>query len=218
MTNDSHKACLATFVQELPVIHEKVTLTSGHESDFYVDVRRPTLHHEAAPLTGRTMLDLLGESGFTVGEGYVAVSGPIMGANPVATTMMRTAASRGLGLGAFVTRKIMKDHGTKRRIEDPDVVGRNVVILEDTSTTNDSPLEAVFAPREAGTNVIVAAVIVDRVTDMKERIKAESFPYFCALGPEDIGLARFSAYIDEAGAGPCVNSALASHLCARPHM
>ena len=93
MTNDSHKARLATLVQELSVIHEKVTLASGRESDFYVDMRRSTLHHEAAPLIGHVMLDLLEESGFAVGEEYVAVGGLTMGADPVATAMMHAAAS-----------------------------------------------------------------------------------------------------------------------------
>ena len=88
MTNDSHKARLAALVQELSVIHEKVTLASGRESDFYVDMRRSTLHHEAAPLIGHVMLDLLEESGFSVGEEYVAVGGLTMGADPVATAMM----------------------------------------------------------------------------------------------------------------------------------
>ena len=82
MTNDSHKARLAALVQELSVIHEKVTLASGRESDFYVDMRRSTLHHEAAPLIGHVMLDLLEESGFAVGEEYVAVGGLTMGAAP----------------------------------------------------------------------------------------------------------------------------------------
>ena len=218
MTNDSHKARLAALVQELSVIHEKVTLASGRESDFYVDMRRSTLHHEAAPLIGHVMLDLLEESGFAVGEEYVAVGGLTMGADPVATAMMHAAASRGLDLDAFVVRKAAKDHGMKRRIEGPDVVGKNVVVLEDTSTTGGSPLEAALTLREAGANVVAVAVIVDRATGAKERIEAEGFPYFYALGLEDIGLAGFSACIDEAGAGFCVNPAPASYLCARPHM
>ena len=189
MTNDSHKARLAALVQELSVIHEKVTLASGRESDFYVDMRRSTLHHEAAPLIGHVMLDLLEEAGFAVGEEYVAVGGLTMGADPVATAMMHAAASRGLDLDAFVVRKAAKDHGMKRRIEGPDVVGKNVVVLEDTSTTGGSPLEAALALREAGANVVAVAVIVDRATGAKERIEAEGFPYFYALGLQDIGLA-----------------------------
>lgn len=189
MTNDSHKARLAELVRDLAVIHEKVVLASGRESDFYVDMRRATLHHEAAPLIGHVMLDLLEESGFSLGEDYVAVGGLTMGADPVATAMLHAASSRGLDLNAFVVRKAAKDHGMKRRIEGPEVAGRRVVVLEDTSTTGGSPLEAAAALREAGAEVVAVAVIVDRATGAKERIEAEGLPYFHALGLEDLGLA-----------------------------
>ncbi len=187
MTNDSHKARLAELVRELAVIHEKVTLASGRESDFYVDMRRATLHHEAAPLIGHVMLDLLEESGFAPGD-YDAVGGLTMGADPVAAAMLHAAASRGLDVDAFVVRKAAKDHGMKRRIEGPDVVGKNVVVLEDTSTTGGSPLEAARALIEAGAQVVAVAVVVDRATGAKERIEAEGYPYFHALGLEDLGL------------------------------
>lgn len=187
MTNDSHKARLAELVRDLAVIHEKVTLASGRESDFYVDMRRATLHHEAAPLIGHVMLDLLEESGFAPGD-YDAVGGLTMGADPVATAILHAAASRGLDVDAFVVRKAAKDHGMKRRIEGPDVVGRRVVVLEDTSTTGGSPLEAARALTEAGAQVLAVAVVVDRATGAKERIEAAGFPYFHALGLEDLGL------------------------------
>lgn len=188
MTNDSHKARLAELVRVLSVIHEKVVLASGRESDFYVDMRRATLHHEAAPLIGHVMLDLLEESGFAPGD-YDAVGGLTMGADPVATAMLHAASSRGLDVDAFVVRKAAKDHGMKRQIEGPDVAGKRVVVLEDTSTTGGSPLEAAHALREAGAEVVAVAVIVDRATGAKERIEAEGFPYFYALGLEDLGLA-----------------------------
>lgn len=188
MTNDTHKARLAELVKELSVIHEKVVLASGRESDFYVDMRRATLHHEAAPLIGHVMLDLLEESGFAPGD-YDAVGGLTMGADPVATAMLHAASSRGLDVDAFVVRKAAKDHGMKRQIEGPDVTGKRVVVLEDTSTTGGSPLEAARALREAGAEVVAVAVIVDRATGAKERIEAEGFPYFYALGLEDLGLA-----------------------------
>ncbi|WP_175954409.1 orotate phosphoribosyltransferase [Schaalia sp. Marseille-Q2122] len=188
MTNDSHKARLSELVRELAVIHEKVTLASGLESDFYVDMRRATLHHEAAPLIGHVMLDLLEESGFAPGD-YDAVGGLTMGADPVATAMLHAAASRGLDVDAFVVRKAAKDHGMKRQIEGPDVSGRRVIVLEDTSTTGGSPLEAARTLRETGAEVLAVAVIVDRATGAKEKIEAEGFPYFYALGLEDLGLA-----------------------------
>ena len=186
-TNDSHIARLAELVNELSVVRGKVTLASGLESDFYVDMRRATLHHEAAPLIGHVMLDLLEENGFSVDE-VDAVGGLTMGADPVATAMLHAAAARGLDLDAFVVRKAAKDHGMRRRIEGPDVTGRSVVVLEDTSTTGGSPLEAVGALREAGAQVLAVAVIVDRDTGARERIEAAGLPYYAALGLADLGL------------------------------
>ena len=186
-TNDSHITRLAELVNELSVVRGKVTLASGLESDFYVDMRRATLHHEAAPLIGHVMLDMLEEAGLGTDE-IDAVGGLTMGADPVAAAMLHAAASRGLDLDAFVVRKAAKDHGMRRRIEGPDVAGRSVVVLEDTSTTGGSPLEAVEGLREAGADVRAVAVIVDRATGARERIEAAGLPYYAALGLADLGL------------------------------
>lgn len=186
-TNDPNRARLAELVNELAVVRGKVTLASGLESNFYVDMRRATLHHEAAPLIGHVMLDLLEENGFSVDE-VDAVGGLTMGADPVATAMLHAAAARGLDLDAFVVRKAAKDHGMKRQIEGPSVEGKRVVVLEDTSTTGGSPIQAVEALRAAGAQVLAVAVIVDRNTGARERIEAADLPYLYALGLEDLDL------------------------------
>ncbi|MDO4900942.1 orotate phosphoribosyltransferase [Actinomyces sp.] len=187
IANDSHRARLAELIRDLAVVRGKVTLASGLESDFYVDMRRATLHHEAAPLIGHVMLDMLEEAGLST-EDVDAVGGLTMGADPVATALLHAAASRGLDLDAFVVRKAAKDHGMKRRVEGPEVAGRNVVVLEDTSTTGGSPLEAVAALRKAGANVLAVAVIVDRATGARERIESAGLPYYAALGLAELGL------------------------------
>ena len=186
-TNDPQLSRLAELVQELSVVHEKVTLASGQESDFYVDMRRATLHHEAAPLIGHVMIDLLEENGFPL-EKIDAVGGLTMGADPVATAMMHAAASRGLELDAFLVRKAAKYHGMKRQIEGPSVQGKKVVVLEDTSTTGGSPLQAAKALEAAGAEVLAVAVIVDRDTDAAKNIAQAGYPYFYALGLDDLGL------------------------------
>lgn len=186
--NDPQLSRLSELVKELSVVHQKVTLASGKESDFYVDMRRATLHHEAAPLIGHVMLDLLEENGFPVSE-IDAVGGLTMGADPVATAMLHAAAARGLSLDAFVVRKEAKDHGMKRLIEGPDVTGKRVVVLEDTSTTGGSPLQAAQSLTQAGAQVVAVAVVVDRDTGARERIEDAGYPYFAALGLTDLGLA-----------------------------
>ncbi|AZQ77315.1 orotate phosphoribosyltransferase [Flaviflexus ciconiae] len=184
-TNDTQRQRLIQLVRDLAVIEGEVTLASGIVSDHYVDMRRATLHHEAAPLIGHVMLDMLEEQGFGAGE-TDAVGGLTMGADPVATAILHAAASRGLDVDAFVVRKAAKDHGMKRRVEGPSIEGRRVVILEDTSTTGGSPLEALEAAREAGADVVAVAVVVDRKTGAKERIEESGVPYLAALSIDEL--------------------------------
>lgn len=169
------------------MVHGRVTLSSGAEADYYVDMRRATLHHEAAPLIGHLLLDLLEEAGIGVGE-IDAVGGPTMGADPVVCAVQHAAASRGLALDAFLVRKEVKGHGMKRQVEGPDVSGRRVVILEDTSTTGNSPLFAAQVARDHGAEVVGVATIVDRDTGAREAMQGAGLPYVWLLSSTDLGL------------------------------
>ena len=165
------------------IVHGKVTLSSGKEADYYVDLRRITLDAEAAPLVGEVMLEL------TQSLDFDAVGGLTMGADPVATAMLHAAARQGRRLDAFVVRKEGKAHGLQKRIEGPEVAGRNVLAVEDTSTTGGSVLTAVEALREAGANVVAVAVIVDRATGARGKVEAEAgVPYLYAYGLTELGL------------------------------
>jgi orotate phosphoribosyltransferase len=162
------------------VVHGKVILSSGKEADYYVDLRRVTLDHVAAPLIGEVMLEL------TKDLNYDAVGGLTLGADPVATAMMHTAAKQGKKLDAFVVRKAEKAHGLQRRIEGPDVKGKRVLAVEDTSTTGGSVLTAVEALNEAGAIVVGVAVIVERGASPK--IKDAGLEYRAAYQLSDLGL------------------------------
>ncbi len=191
MTNETFSPTpreqLLQLIKDLAVVHGAVTLASGKQADYYVDLRRVTLHHSAAPLVGHVLLDHLEESGYSTDD-IDAVGGLPMGADPVALALLHAAASRGQDLDAFVVRKEGKAHGLQRRIEGPDVAGRKVIAVEDTSTTGGSVLTAVEALREAGAHVVAVAVIVDRDTGAKEKIEAEGLPYFYLYGLDDLGL------------------------------
>lgn len=167
---------------EKAVVRGRVTLSSGKEADYYVDLRRITLDAEAAPLVGRVMLDL------TEGWEYDAVGGLTLGADPIAAAMLHAAAGRGRKLDAFVVRKAEKAHGMQRRIEGPDVAGRRVLAVEDTSTTGGSVLTAVAALREAGAEVVGVAMIADRDTGARERVEAEGLSCRFVFGLADLGL------------------------------
>ncbi|MGO2819093.1 MAG: orotate phosphoribosyltransferase, partial [Brevibacterium aurantiacum] len=89
---------------------------------------------------------------------------------------------------SFVVRKEAKKHGMSRRVEGPDVAGKRVVAVEDTSTTGGSVLTAVEALKEAGAEVVAVAVVMDRDTGAKERVEATGIPYLTALTTSDLGL------------------------------
>jgi orotate phosphoribosyltransferase len=163
------------------VVHGKVILSSGKEADYYVDLRRVTLDHVAAPLIGEVMLEL------TKDLNYDAVGGLTLGADPVATAMMHIAAKQGKKLDAFVVRKAEKAHGLQRRIEGPDVKGKRVLAVEDTSTTGGSVLTAVEALNEAGAIVVGVAVIVERGAAPK--IQEAGLEYRAAYQLADLNLA-----------------------------
>ena len=162
------------------VVHGKVILSSGKEADYYVDLRRITLDHVAAPLVGEVMLNLVADLEFD------AVGGLTLGADPVATAMMHVAAKNGRALDSFVVRKEGKAHGLQRRIEGPDVAGKRVLAVEDTSTTGGSVLTAVEALKEAGAIVVGVAVIVER--GAKDAIEAAGYKYYAAYQLSDLGL------------------------------
>jgi orotate phosphoribosyltransferase len=162
------------------VVHGKVILSSGKEADYYVDLRRVTLDSIAAPLVGEVMLEL------TKNLDFEAVGGLTLGADPVATAMMHVAAKKGRKIDAFVVRKAEKAHGLQRRIEGPDVKGKKVLAVEDTSTTGGSVLTAVDALKEAGAIVVGVAVIVER--GAKEKVGSAGLKYLAAYQLSDFGL------------------------------
>ena len=179
----SDRSELIEHIKQLAVVHGKVTLTSGKEADYYVDMRRVTLDGVAAPLVGRVMNDLVADWDFDV------VGGMTMGADPVATSMLHAAAASGQRLDAFVVRKAGKAHGLQQRIEGPSIAGRRVLIVEDTSTTGASPLDAAEAARELGAEVVAVATIADRATGAAEKFAAAGLEYRHAFTLSDLGLA-----------------------------
>ena len=184
MTDSSAaRARLLEIVKDKAIVHGRVTLSSGKEADYYVDLRRITLDGEAAPLVGIVMRDLIADLD------YDAVGGLTLGADPVATSILHASAAAGDGKDAFVVRKAGKAHGLQQRIEGPSVEGRRVVVVEDTTTTGNSPLDAVEAAREAGAEVLAIATIADRATGAAQRFADAGLEYRFVYSLEELGLA-----------------------------
>lgn len=174
---------LIELIKDEAVFHGDFILSSGKQANYYVDMRKLTLDHRAAPLVGRVMLDLI--AGI---PDIASVGGLTLGADPIANAILHQGVASGRPYDAFVVRKEPKDHGRGRQIEGADVTGKRVIVVEDTSTTGQSALKAVEVLRAAGAEVIAVAVIVDRATGSRQAIEAAGLQYLSAIGLDDLGL------------------------------
>ena len=150
---------LLELIKDKAIVHGRVTLSSGKEADYYVDLRRITLDGEAAPLVGEVMRDLTADLDFD------AVGGLTLGADPVATAMLHAAAAPRRALDAFVVRKAGKAHGLQQRIEGPSIAGRRV--RRRRGHLDDRRLAARRGrrpPARPGAEVVAVATIADRAT------------------------------------------------------
>jgi orotate phosphoribosyltransferase len=175
---------LIEYISADAVFHGDFTLTSGRKADYYIDLRRVSLDYRVAPLIGQVMVELISD----VPDVY-AVGGLTMGADPIAAAVLHQGVALGKGYHAFVVRKEPKDHGRGRQVEGPDLEGRRVIVLEDTSTTGGSPLAAIEALVKVGAEVAAVAVVVDRDTGAQQIIEAAGYSYLAAIGLADLGLA-----------------------------
>ena len=174
---------LIEYISNEAVFHGDFTLTSGKKATYYIDLRKVSLDHRVAPLIGQVMVDLIAEL-----PDIDAVGGLTMGADPIAAAVLHQAAALGKSYDAFVVRKEPKDHGRGKQVEGPDLAGKRVVVLEDTSTTGGSPLKAIEALLAVGAEVAAVAVVVDRDTGAQQVIEAAGYPYFAAIHLADLGL------------------------------
>jgi orotate phosphoribosyltransferase len=174
---------LIEFISGEAVFHGDFTLTSGKKATYYIDLRKVSLDHRVAPLIGQVMVDLISDI-----ADVDAVGGLTMGADPIAAAVLHQGVARGLAYDAFVVRKEPKDHGRGKQVEGPDLEGKRVVVLEDTSTTGGSPLKAIEALLAVGADVAAVAVVVDRATGAREVIEEAGYPYLAAIDLSDLGL------------------------------
>jgi len=174
---------LIDYIKELAVFHGDFTLTSGRRASYYIDLRRISLDHRVAPLIGRVMIDLIRDI-----PDVSAVGGLTMGADPIGAAILHQGAVTGYPVDAFVVRKEPKDHGRGRQVEGPDLTGKRVIVVEDTSTTGGSPLKAIEALERAGAEIAAVATVVDRATDAADVIRTAGYEYRYAIGLDDLGL------------------------------
>lgn len=179
---ESERRALIDLIAAEAVFHGDFTLSSGKKATYYVDMRKLTLDHRAAPAIGRLVLDAVRDLNVD------AVGGLTLGADPIANAVMHASVAAGTPVDAFVVRKEPKDHGRGRQIEGAEVAGKRVVIVEDTSTTGGSPLKAADVVAAAGAEIVAVVTVVDRKTGAQAAVEAAGYEWRSIIDLDDLGL------------------------------
>jgi orotate phosphoribosyltransferase len=153
------RQALLNLILEVSFERKEVTLASGKKSNFYLDLRQTLMRPKGVSLAGRLVLDLL-----QTGSPVEAVGGMAVGAVPLVTAVLAAAAAdpatdRLLG---FFVRKEVKKHGMGKQVEGAFRPGQSIALLEDTTTTGGSTLDALDLVEAAGGKVARVICLVDR--------------------------------------------------------
>jgi orotate phosphoribosyltransferase len=177
------RARLLELLTEYSFERRKVVLSSGRESDFYIDTKRTSLLAEGHFLIGR----LLRQAILREAPEAVGVGGLTLGADPLASAVSLTSYLAGMPLQAFIVRKEPKGHGTGQWIEGLKALGPGapVAILEDVVTTGSSTLKAIERARSEGLKVLGAFALVERLEGGREAIEAAGHRLFCLYTRRD---------------------------------
>ena len=176
---------LLEIILEVSFERRRVRLSSGRESDFYLDLRQTLMRPLGVELAGRLLLQRLRS-----GPPVDSVGGMAVGAVPVVVSVLAAAAREGLGEPrGFFVRKEARSHGLGRRIEGAFEPGRPVALLEDTTTTGGSTLKALDAVEAAGGRVTRVLCIVDRGEGAAEAFAARGLTLEALFGREDLPVA-----------------------------
>lgn len=162
----------------------KIKLSSGKESDFYIDGKQTTLAAEGAYLCGRLLYDLI-----CAGDGSIgAVGGMTLGADPLVTAVSIVSYLEGEPLPAFIVRKEPKSHGTENYIEGRANLteGMRVALLEDVVTTGGTLLKVIERVQSQGLEVGLVATIVDRQEGGSEALAAQGYKLFSIFTREQL--------------------------------
>ena len=170
----SERDRLLSLLKELAYERRKVVLSSGRESDFYIDTKQATLSAEGHFLVGRLALAEI----LAAYPDAQAVGGMTMGADPIASAVSLTSYLAGAPLPAFYVRKEPKGHGTNQWIEGKKglLQGARVAVVEDVVTTGASTLKAVERCRSEGLLVLGVVALVDRQEGGREAVEAAGIP------------------------------------------
>lgn len=168
MSTASDKERLLSILKKEAFFKEKITLSSGKQSDYYIDARRVTLSAEGAYLCAKIILDIVKD------DSYEAIGGPTLGADPLVGAIAVVSHQANRPTKTFIIRKAPKAHGKQQQIEGPLLSdGAKVVLIDDVATTGKAFLESLEVLKRNNIKAVKAVCIVDRKEGAKEAVAKE---------------------------------------------
>lgn len=182
---DPRRQQLLDLILEVSFERREVTLASGRKSDFYLDLRQTLMRPEGVRLAGELVLERL-----RTGTPVSAIGGMAVGAVPLVSAVLAAAArdERTQDLLGFFVRKEVKKHGLGRQIEGGFAEGQTVALLEDTTTTGGSTLEAMEIVKRAGGKVARVLCLVDRGEGASEKFAEQGIELEAIFGRKDLSV------------------------------
>ena len=158
---EQHRKTLLHLLKERAYKQGQFVLSSGKETEHYVNCKPVTLSCEGNALLSHLMIQ-------EIDNDAVAVGGLTLGGDPLVCGVAQKAYYSGKHIDALIVRKNPKGHGTKEVIEgNKPPKGSVVTVLEDVTTTGSSAIRAVNTLRDAGYIVNRVVTIVDRMENHK---------------------------------------------------
>lgn len=171
---------LLELLKERAVILGKVKLSSGKESDYYLDERIVTLSPEGAYLTAKIILDMLKDVEID------AVGGPTIAADPIVGAIAAVSYAEGKPVAGFMVRKEPKGHGMGKQVEGPIKKGSKVAIIDGTMTTGGSVLNAIDAVEKMGCQVARVILLIDRLEGGRDKIQSKGYDFAAVFTRDDL--------------------------------
>ena len=163
---------IALLLEELGAIERgDFVLASGARSSWYVDIKSACTHPG--------LLQAIGEE-ITERTEFEVVAGVALGAVPIAVAVSLAARKP-----YAIIRKEEKKHGIVGTIIG-EVAGREVLLVEDVTTSGGSVIFGIERLREAGAFVLGVVTVVDREAGCAEKLRELDIPFLPLVRASEI--------------------------------
>jgi len=169
--DQAHRDQLRQMLLDRSMRFGEFVLSSGATSNYYIDVRKTSLHPQGLRLISQLFYELMQH------EEVTAIGGLTLGADPLVAGLMLYSAEKGRPLEGFLVRRTTKDHGLRGQVEGNLAGHKKVIILDDVITSGESSLIAAEAAESYKADVTRILAVVDREQGATQTFQQRGYPF-----------------------------------------